>query len=77
MKQMQAEIVRLKTELQQSSENEKKLKSEIAHKEATFLFGRNMRVKVDRRKTWHNMPGENSRPLSLIPRSLLAVTASK
>lgn len=69
MKQMQNEVDRLKSELQQSNENEKKLRAEIAQKEATFLSGKSMRVKVDRRKTWHHMPGEHQlAPLSLIPR---------
>lgn len=77
MKQMQVEIASLKAELEQSNENEKKLKAEIAHKEAIFLSGRNMRARPDRRKTWHHMPGENSQPLSLIPRSLNALATSK
>ncbi len=72
MKQMQAEVVFLKARLDESTENEKKLRAEIAHKEATFLSGKNMRlVKVDRRKTWHHMPGDNNHSLSMIPRSQL------
>lgn len=79
MKQMQAEVARLKADLEQSNENEKKLKAEIAHKQAIFLSGRNMRVKADRRKTWHHMPGESFQPVSMIPRSqnVLTTTISK
>ncbi|KAG4075536.1 hypothetical protein HA402_003361 [Bradysia odoriphaga] len=69
MKQMQSEVARLKTQLELSTENEKKLRAEIATKEANFLSGKDMRVvKVDRRKTWHHMPGDNFQPISLIPR---------
>ncbi|XP_037033712.1 kinesin-like protein KIN-7L, chloroplastic isoform X3 [Bradysia coprophila] len=69
MKQMQSEVARLKTELELSAENEKKLRAEIATKESNFLSGKDMRVvKVDRRKTWHHMPGDNFQPISMIPR---------
>lgn len=67
MKQMQAEVVRLKTELQISNENEKKLKAEIAHKEAIFLSFRSITAPAaDRRKTWHHMHGD-SESVSKIP----------
>lgn len=78
MKQMKSEVARLKTELEVSAENEKKLRAEIATKEANFLSGKDMRViKVDRRKTWHHMPGDNFQPLSLIPRGPTTKTMIK
>lgn len=73
MNQMKAEVTRLKTELELSTENEKKLRALIATKEANFLSGKDMRVvKVDRRKTWHHMPGDSFQPISMIPRGPLS-----
>lgn len=53
LRQLKAELVRLKKELQISEERAMELKQEIATKEVSFLSGKNLQISMkDRRRTW-------------------------